>query len=183
MNKLFAFVVLLIALLTFSKGAISEIYLKPSLRITNECVECLKKHNVPPNSALKTLKPGMIINEDTLIALVENDNRNLLRNLISINSYFTCFRQLIPNIRKQSAFETEDSTTLEDELFFAIFKMETPCGYEIGQQFNSTRQDGINCVCDKKGNDEKGCFPPHIRQQVKNHFNNKCRKRMGKDVF
>ena len=181
MNKLFAFVVLLIALLTFSKGAISEIDLKLSLRITNECIECLKKHNLLSNSKLKTLKSGMIINGDTLIALVEN--RNLLRNLRSINSYFACFPQLIQNIGKQSAFETEDSTTLEDELFFAIFKMETPCGYEIGQKFNSTRQDGINCVCDKKGNDERGCFPPDIRRQVKNHFNIKCRERMGKDVF
>ena len=72
MNKLFAFVVLLIALLTFSKGAISEIDLKLSLRITNECIECLKKHNLLSNSNLKTLKSGMIINGDTLIALVEN---------------------------------------------------------------------------------------------------------------
>lgn len=180
MNKLFVFAILLITLLTFSKGAIRDSSLTPILKITKECIECLKKQNILSNSSVNTLKPGMMINEDTLIELIENDNRSLLRNLAFMNSYHICFPQLF---QMEEVIEIEDSTTLEDELFKAIFEMETLCGDKIKEQFNKSRQEGIDCICDKKESNENDCFPSDIRSQVKNHFNDKCRIRMGKNVF
>ena len=121
----------------------------------------------------------MMIKEDTLIELIENDNRSLLRNLAFMNSYHICFPQLFQMEDEKKVIETEDSTTLENELFQAIFGMKTTCGDKIEEQFNKSRQEGIDCICDKKGSNEEGCFPPDIRSKVKNHFNDKC----GKNVF
>ena len=179
-------IIVLFILISFSQSVFEEKEASTFYKLTARCIACLKKLGIYTESSLRLLKPGMIVKENTLIALEKKVYRSSsanFRELIDLNSYG--FKKCVKKPQKsgQKIEEQKKNETLENAMFNDISLLETECSIEIENKLKEGRQGAIDLVCQKKYDNETYCFPNMIVLNVTNHFNWKCFKKYGKNLF